>query len=204
MDPQQRILLEETVGAFRQAGRSADALLGSATGVYVGCIWLEYGKLLAAAGNPAGAYMVTGALSFLGIVVQQSRTSHCLQIYLSTHPQCPTACRTSKKKHTPPACRQWAGFHGGACVLLPGPCGALRAHQHRLLLLAGGLPPSGARYPAGDGAERGRRKHDGYLVPTQAQAGVSEVCSTSADPPYHCLLHLQPSRASAAWPQLPA
>ncbi len=43
-----------------QAGRSADALLGSPTGVFVGCIWLEYGELLAAAGNPAGAYMVTG------------------------------------------------------------------------------------------------------------------------------------------------
>lgn len=63
MDPQQRVLLEETVSAFSAAGRSADTLLGSATGVYVGCIWLEYGELLAAAGNPAGAYMVTGALA---------------------------------------------------------------------------------------------------------------------------------------------
>lgn len=43
-----------------QAGRSTDVLLGSPTGVFVGCIWLEYGELLAAAGNPAGAYMVTG------------------------------------------------------------------------------------------------------------------------------------------------
>ena len=60
MDPQQRVLLEETVAAFRGAGHSADALLGSPTGVFVGCIWLEYGEQLAAAGNPAGAYMVTG------------------------------------------------------------------------------------------------------------------------------------------------
>lgn len=44
------------------AGHSSGSLLGSNTGVYVGCIWLEYGELLAAAGNPAGAYMVTGAL----------------------------------------------------------------------------------------------------------------------------------------------
>ena len=60
MDPQQRVLLEETVAAFCSAGRSADSLLGSPTGVYVGCIWLEYGELLAAQGNAAGAYMVTG------------------------------------------------------------------------------------------------------------------------------------------------
>jgi acyl transferase domain-containing protein len=60
MDPQQRVLLEETVAAFRGAGHCADALLGSPTGVFVGCIWLEYGEQLATAGNPAGAYMVTG------------------------------------------------------------------------------------------------------------------------------------------------
>ena len=60
MDPTQRLLLEETVAAFASAGRSPDSLLGSATGVYVGCIWLEYGELLARTGHPAGAYMVTG------------------------------------------------------------------------------------------------------------------------------------------------
>ena len=60
MDPQQRVLLEETVAAFRSAGYSGDALLGSSTGVYVGCIWLEYPELLAGAGSQAGAYMVTG------------------------------------------------------------------------------------------------------------------------------------------------
>ena len=62
MDPQQRVLLEETVAAFRQAGHSCDLLAGSATGVYVGCIWLEYGDLLASSGSQAGAYMVTGRL----------------------------------------------------------------------------------------------------------------------------------------------
>ena len=60
MDPQQRVLLEETVTAFRMAGNSASTLLGSPTGVYVGCIWLEYGEQLSSAGIPAGAYMVTG------------------------------------------------------------------------------------------------------------------------------------------------
>ena len=60
MDPQQRVLLEETVNAFGDAGHAMGALVGSSTGVYVGCIWLEYGELLAAACVPAGAYMVTG------------------------------------------------------------------------------------------------------------------------------------------------
>lgn len=60
MDPQQRVLLEETMAAFAAAGHRPEALLGSPTGVYVGCIWQEYGELLAAAGNPPGAYMVTG------------------------------------------------------------------------------------------------------------------------------------------------
>ena len=67
MDPQQRILLEETSAAFRSAGHTSDTLLGSPTGVFVGCIWLEYGKQLVAAGSPAGAYMVTGRdWGFLG------------------------------------------------------------------------------------------------------------------------------------------
>jgi len=60
MDPQQRVLLEETVKAFHSAGHSIAELAGSNTGVYVGCIWLEYGEMLAKAGVPAGAYMVTG------------------------------------------------------------------------------------------------------------------------------------------------
>ena len=68
MDPQQRVLLEETVRAFHGAGHSMGALVGSDTGVYVGCIWLEYGEMLAAAGVPTGAYLITGKHRvFLGI-----------------------------------------------------------------------------------------------------------------------------------------
>ncbi len=63
MDPQQRVLLDETVAAFRAAGHSADALLGSPTGVYVGCIWLEYADLLTSGGSLPGAYMVTGGFA---------------------------------------------------------------------------------------------------------------------------------------------
>ena len=60
MDPQQRILLEETTHAFHSAGYTMGELPGSATGVYVGCIWLEYDQMLGAAGIPAGAFTVTG------------------------------------------------------------------------------------------------------------------------------------------------
>jgi acyl transferase domain-containing protein len=66
MDPQQRILLEETAAAFHASEHALSALSGSSVGVYVGCIWLEYGELLATAGVPAGAYMVTGnGLAFM-------------------------------------------------------------------------------------------------------------------------------------------
>lgn len=60
MDPQQRVLLEETVRAFHCAGLDIGDMSGSHTGVYVGCIWLEYDQVLAMAGVPAGAFTVTG------------------------------------------------------------------------------------------------------------------------------------------------
>ena len=60
MDPQQRVLLEETVHAFHCAGVPIWELRGSSAGVYVGCIWLEYDQMLATAGVPAGAFTVTG------------------------------------------------------------------------------------------------------------------------------------------------
>jgi len=62
MDPQQRVLLEETANAFKSANLSLDTLVGTATGIYVGCIWLEYGDLLDGCGIPAGAHMVTGEI----------------------------------------------------------------------------------------------------------------------------------------------
>ena len=64
MDPQQRVLLEETFNAFHSAGHDMATLSGSSTGVYVGCIWLEYDQLLATAGVPAGAFTVTGKLQY--------------------------------------------------------------------------------------------------------------------------------------------
>eukprot|EP00889_Picochlorum_renovo_P002061 jgi/Picre1/29091/NNA_004484.t1 len=66
MDPQQRILLEETQNAFQSANLSSRNLSGSSTGVYVGCIWLEYGDLLSSLNIPTGAHMVTGnGLAFM-------------------------------------------------------------------------------------------------------------------------------------------
>lgn len=62
MDPQQRILLEETFNSFVSANIPIESLQGSSTGVYVGCIWLEYGDLLSGLKIPAGAHMVTGKL----------------------------------------------------------------------------------------------------------------------------------------------
>ena len=44
----------------------SQALAGSNTGVFVGCIWLEYGGLLAQHGASGGAFPVTGnGLAFL-------------------------------------------------------------------------------------------------------------------------------------------
>jgi len=60
MDPQQRILLEESFNSFISANIPIESLQGSSTGVYVGCIWLEYGELLSGLKIPAGAHMVTG------------------------------------------------------------------------------------------------------------------------------------------------
>lgn len=66
MDPQQRILMEETYSSFDAAGHNIESLSGTAVGVYIGCIWLEYDKLLSANRVPAGAYMVTGnGLAFM-------------------------------------------------------------------------------------------------------------------------------------------
>ena len=42
------------------------ALRGSDTGVFIGCMWLEYGELLAAHGAASGAFLVTGnGLAFM-------------------------------------------------------------------------------------------------------------------------------------------
>lgn len=71
-------------------GYGTNDLLGSPTGVYVGCIWLEYGEMLAAAGNPAGAYMVTGN----GLAFMSGRVSYTLGLIGPCVPT-NTACSSS-------------------------------------------------------------------------------------------------------------
>lgn len=39
MDPQQRMLLEETASTIAASGRSSSQLIASPVGVFVGCIW---------------------------------------------------------------------------------------------------------------------------------------------------------------------
>lgn len=46
-------------------------------------------------------------------------------------------------------CRQRPGFHGWPRVVLPRPGGPVRAHQHRLLLLPGGLSPGRPQHRSG-------------------------------------------------------
>jgi NADPH:quinone reductase-like Zn-dependent oxidoreductase/3-oxoacyl-(acyl-carrier-protein) synthase/acyl carrier protein len=90
MDPQQRILLEETLKAFNSANLPASSLVGSSTGVYVGCIWLEYGDLLAGLGVPAGAHMVTGN----GLAFMSGRVSYTFGLVGPCVPT-NTACSSS-------------------------------------------------------------------------------------------------------------
>ncbi|KAJ9518952.1 hypothetical protein QJQ45_026209, partial [Haematococcus lacustris] len=54
MDPAQRLLLEETAAAVAGSGRSLAALHGSDAGVFVGCIWSEWGEALALQQGGAG------------------------------------------------------------------------------------------------------------------------------------------------------
>lgn len=163
MDPQSRVLLEETVTAFHGAGKlesllksitlvlfcrlhgsflircagySTKELLGSPTGVYVGCIWLEYGELLAAAGNPAGAYMVTGN----GLAFMSGRVSYTLGLIGPCVPT-NTACSSSL-----------VAYHLAAKGILLGDC---------TLATASGV--------------------NSLLVPTSASAAMTQVHALSPD-----------------------
>jgi acyl transferase domain-containing protein/NADPH:quinone reductase-like Zn-dependent oxidoreductase/acyl carrier protein/thioesterase domain-containing protein len=90
MDPQQRVLLEETLNAFNSANLPPRTLMGSSTGVYVGCIWLEYGDLLSGLGVPAGAHMVTGN----GLAFMSGRVSYTFGLVGPCVPT-NTACSSS-------------------------------------------------------------------------------------------------------------
>lgn len=61
MDPQCRLLLEQTTAALTHASSSMGSLADTRTGVYVGCMWpADYIHLLGTCGQKAGPNITTG------------------------------------------------------------------------------------------------------------------------------------------------
>jgi acyl transferase domain-containing protein len=78
-DPQTRILLEETHMALQQTATGSPAAFGSETGMYVGCMFQEYGDVLARSGGKLSSATATGnSLAFMvGRWVRGSAPCYC-------------------------------------------------------------------------------------------------------------------------------
>ena len=76
MDPQQRLLLEVAWEALEDAGMPADALAGSATGVFVGISNSDYARMLIAHGEAGDIYLGTGS----ALSIAASRLSYLLDL----------------------------------------------------------------------------------------------------------------------------
>ncbi len=167
MDPQQRLLLEELAMAAAASGRSARDLLGAPVGVFVGCIWLEYGDLLGHYGAPSSGLAVTGN----GLAFMAGRLSYT---YGLTGPCVPTntACSSSL-----------VAAHLAARSLGAGDCSAAAAAGANAMLLplgataamtqVGALAPDGrCKSFAADADGYGRG--EGFIVAMLEKAGTAK------------------------------
>ncbi len=60
IDPQQRLMLELSWEAIEDAGMPASALKGTATGVFFGAMWMDYGRVPGATADRIGPHTATG------------------------------------------------------------------------------------------------------------------------------------------------
>ena len=74
MDPQQRLLLERGYAALYAAGRDAELLAGTRTGIHVGIYCMDWAEILHAMPAGRGVFAATGA----ALSVASGRLSYCL------------------------------------------------------------------------------------------------------------------------------
>src|SRR4051794_2544732 len=72
IDPQQRLLLETAWEAFEHAGLPLDAVAGTRAGVFVGIMWPDFAKMLAAQPTRLSGYAAAGA----GFALAANRLSY--------------------------------------------------------------------------------------------------------------------------------
>ena len=160
IDPQQRMLIEQTAIALRQAGpgmaeaaaaisakphatggsNASSAAAASLTGVYVGCMNHEWLNVMVAHGTKLvpRAFVGNGAAYMVG------RLSYTFGL-TGQHPLCLLLCAMSRQFHR--ACCLLRVCHickdTAVCLLLV--CRTMCVHRHGVLLLSCGHPPGAQR-----------------------------------------------------------